>query len=507
MISIVQAPSPAPIETVRSRSSAPVLWGVAVLALSALFLGYDIGMRPIVLWDESRVVSNALEMSWSGFSLITSYGFKPDLWNTKPPLLIWLIAGCVRLFGPSEWVVRTPSLLAALGTTAMVMGFSWRLSHSRFVTLCAPILLVLSPGFFGAHAGQSADYEMLLCLFTTAYLLLLFKLLHQTRPKPGLVLLCGLLVAGACLTKGVAGVMPGVGVALYVVVRGRWPRLFRTPWYALSGLLVAALVGGFYVLRERAAPGYWSGVMTYELGGRYLHGMKSHVEPPYFYLETIFASLALGPLLLALLAAPWLRLPKMRSIAFLTYGGWVGATMLSVFSLSQTKIFWYMVPIYPILAIMLAILCDRALRLLKLSRAGPLDSRQLVVSVATALLAASEVWTKSVALPPVEDLPQGRYGEVFAELNKAGIHWVRAIDGGVVNDDDLIDYTPQLHLYALAWGGRGMHVKLGGSGDLAALGRGEVVVTCDPQYLVAVRGLGAPLTRVKDCAAATRSHG
>lgn len=503
----MQAPSPAPIEAVRPRTSAPVLWGAVVLVLSALFLGYDIATRPIVLWDESRVVSNALEMSWSGFSLITTYGFKPDLWNTKPPLLIWLIAGCVRLFGPSEWVVRTPSLLAAIGTTAMVMGFSWRLSRSRFVTLCAPILLVLSPGFFGAHAGQSADYEMLLCLFTTAYLLLLFKLLHQRRPKPGLVLLCGLLIAGACLTKGVAGVMPGVGVAIYVLVRGRWPRLFRTPWYALGGLLAAVLVGGFYLLRERAAPGYWSAVMAFELGGRFLHGMKSHVEPPLYYVEVIFASLALGPLLVALPVAPLFRLPKTRSAAFLTYGGCVGAAMLVVFSLSQTQIFWYMAPIYPILSIMLAILCERILRAPAWSRLGPMGSAKVVVAVVTTVLAASAVRTKSVALPPVEDLPQGRYGEVFAELDKAGFRHIRAIDGGVVNDDDLVDYTPQLHLYALAWDERGLRIKLGGSGDPASLGRGEVVVTCDARYLAAVRGLGPALTRVKDCAAATRSPG
>jgi 4-amino-4-deoxy-L-arabinose transferase-like glycosyltransferase len=481
-----------------------VFWGAIVLALCALFLGFDVATRPIALWDESRVVSNALEMSWSGLNLITTYGFRPDLWNTKPPLLIWLIASSIRLFGPAEWVVRAPSLLAEIGTVAMVMGFSWRLSRSRFVALCAPILLTLSSGFYGAHAGQSADYEMLLCFFVTGYLLLLFKLVHQRRPRPALVLLCGLLVSGACLTKGVAGVMPGVGVALYVLVRGRWPRLFKTPWYALGGVLVVALVGGFYLLRERASPGYWNAVQTFELGGRYLHGLKSHVQPPAYYLWVVLMNLAFGPLILGLFAAPWMRLPKTRSTAFLTYGGWVSVVMIAVFSLSQTKIFWYMVPVYPILSILLAILFDRLLKMPGGKRGRLIEAPQLIVSIAFVLLAVSAIWFKVVLLAPAENRPQGRYGQVFKALDKAGVRQVRAIDGGVDNDDDLVDYTPQLHFYALAWGGRGMDIKLGGAGDLASLGRGEVVVTCDPRYLAAVRTIGAPLTTVKDCAAATR---
>ena len=58
----------------------------AILSFTALFIGLDIAERPIALWDESRLAVNALEMRQRGFSLVTTYGFAPDLWNTKPPL-------------------------------------------------------------------------------------------------------------------------------------------------------------------------------------------------------------------------------------------------------------------------------------------------------------------------------------------------------------------------------------------------------------------------------------
>jgi 4-amino-4-deoxy-L-arabinose transferase-like glycosyltransferase len=450
------------------------------------------------------VVSNAIEMSWSGFSLVTTYGFKPDLWNTKPPLLIWLIAGCMRLFGPSEWAARLPSLVAAVATVAMVLAFSWRLTRNRFVAFAAPVLLTLSGGFYGVHAGQSADYEMLLCFFTTGYLLLLFEALHRPRAKARLVLASALMISGACLTKGVAGVLPGVGVAIYVVLRGRWPRLFKTPWYALGALIVVGVVGGYYVLREQAAPGYWAAVTAEELGGRYLRGMKSHVQSPVYYLSWVYFLFAIGPALILLPLAPLLRWPRTRASAFIPYGGLICAAMLAILTSSQTKIFWYMAPVYPILSIMMAIIFDRLLRLPGSDRPQLNRSRRLVLACIALVLAVLAVFQKSTWLPRIEDTPQGRYGLVFAELERAGIRDVRAIDGGVVNDDGFLDYTPQLHFYTMAWSQRGMRVRLGGHDDRQSLGRDEVIVTCDPLYLDAVRAIGKPLTTVEGCAAATR---
>src|SRR3954469_2587339 len=112
----------------RSRSRAYWIGG-AVWAASSLFLVTALGSYPLQLWDESRVAVNALEMFLSGPTLVTTYGFAPDLWNTKPPLLVWLMTGSMTLFGPSEWAVRVPSAVAAAATLAVTMWFAWRLTR------------------------------------------------------------------------------------------------------------------------------------------------------------------------------------------------------------------------------------------------------------------------------------------------------------------------------------------------------------------------------------------
>ena len=342
----------------RFQNRTTVALGAAMLATAAAFFACDIN-HPIVLWDEARVVASGVEMARAGLNIVVTFDFKPDVWSTKPPLLIWLIAACVRVFGASNWSVRIPSLLAALGTLALVMGFTWRLTYSRWVMLGAGAMLALSEGFFGLHAAWGADYDALLTLFTTGYLLVLFTLVHQSRPPAWRIGLFAVLVLGACLTKGIAGVLPGVGAFVYVLARRRWPRLFRTPWYALAGVAVVGLMVGYYLLRERAAPGYLAALNESELAGHYLQTQPGAGQPVTYYPMMLYLCFAFGPLLLVLLAAPFLKWPKVKSTAFVTYGAFVSLGLLAVLSAGKSKLFWYIVPLYPILAIMLAIISAR----------------------------------------------------------------------------------------------------------------------------------------------------
>ena len=494
-----------PVPRLEANASAPakppLLLAAVVLLLSAIFLGFDIN-HPIVLWDEARVVSSGVEMSHTGLSLVVTYNYQPDVWSTKPPLLIWLIAGCVRLFGASNWAVRLPSLFAALAIVALVMGFSWRLTRSRFVTIAAGVLLVLSSGFFGVHAAQGSDFDTVLALFTTSYLLMLFVIIHQRRPEAWRVALCAVLVVCACLTKGIEGVLPGVGAFVYVVVRGRWPRLFKTPWYALFGLASVATVIGYYVLREHAAPGYLAALNESELGGHFLQTQPEAGRPLTFYPLGLFLVFSCGPLLLALFAAPLLRWPKVKPAAFLTYGAFVCTGFLIILSIGKTKWAWYLIPLYPILAIMTAIVWRRLLAMIPVVAGWPIRIAPVLVSLVVAYMVVDAVHNKVVDLPPYENIPTTRYGAVFGQVQKAGYRQVRTLDGGVRNGMNRPNYNPELRFYTLIWRDKGLDVDAVDPAHVAMVGQGVVVVTCDARYLGVVRALGPALTTIADCAAA-----
>lgn len=212
------------------------LWIALFFLASSIFLFVDAKVPPIALQDESRNAINAIEMYLSGFSLITTYGFEPDLWNTKPLLLIWLMTASMTVFGPSEWAIRLPSAVAALGMLLCTILFVRRVTGSLWLAITSAALLVLSPGFFGEHGARTADFDATLAFFVTAGLQLLFFSIHKARPDWKSMFVIGGLVAAGALTKTIAAFIPVAGVVVYILVIGRLRRTLRNAHlYLIAG--------------------------------------------------------------------------------------------------------------------------------------------------------------------------------------------------------------------------------------------------------------------------------
>ena len=475
---------------------------LGLLALTAVFLGFDLQSRPIVLWDESRVVSNAVEMSRTGFSLVTTYDFKPDLWNTKPPLVIWIVAASIRLFGASEWAVRLPSFVAAIATAAITMKMTWWLTRKKWLACVAVAVLVLSPGFYGAHAAQSADYDTILGLFASSYLFCFFYVIHHQHTRIVWVLLFGLFVVLACLTKGVAGLIPGIGIPFYLIAQKRWPRVLSGLFFATAAGAIF-LIGAYYYFREQLNPGYVAAVQSSELGGRFVVGYNSHNWPAYYYGKILIMLSISGPILLLSPAIAFTKWPVSRSRAFFVYALVIAFFDVLVLTLSKTKTFWYVIPMYPILSIASALLIGRLWEWHRgRSQAKPNATKFVVLgALAVLVLTGCEIYSKAVTLPAFEYRPQGQYGRLFAALSVQKISKVTVLDAGVQNADGLINYSPQLHFYSVAWTGRGLSAEILHTVEPDKIPPGSVVATCDPSLMGKVQALGPPIARVRDCAA------
>jgi 4-amino-4-deoxy-L-arabinose transferase-like glycosyltransferase len=316
-------------------------------------LFWHLGVQPLQDWDEARLAVNAAEMLRSHRWLVTLYQGQPDLWNTKPPLLVWLQALSLHAFGYSEWAFRLPTAVAAAVLTGLVAAFANRWLGGPLAGLLAGMALLNSKGFVAPHVARNGDYEALLLLFTTAQLLAGFAWL-QTRQARYLGLL-GLAVGLAVLTKSVAGLFLLPGLALEITRRGRLLALVRQPATWAAALLALALPTGWYLAREQAAPGYWRAVWENELGGRLLGALEQHAFPWYWYLTGYVTQQFL-------LWTPWVlvsawalaRRPAPRPAhRFLTLAAWAGGIFLAVISTAGTKLAWYDAPLYPLLALVL----------------------------------------------------------------------------------------------------------------------------------------------------------
>ena len=474
-----------------------------LLAVAAVWMCIDLPAFPINRWDESRLAVNAVEMPATGLSLVTTFGFRPDLWNTKPPLLIWLMSLCMSVFGPSEGALRIPSALATLGSAAVVMGFSWKLTRDSFAPLAAGVVLLTTRGFVGRHSGQTADYEALLCVLVTAYSCLFFLTLHRGRPSPWSVLLAGLLVAAAVLTKGVAALVPGTGLVLYLLVQRRIWRPFRSWTYPVAALLVAAVVAAFYLARERASAGYLHAVAINELG-RYGAVIEKHVNPIWYYPLLVFGAFgfSLGVFALPLMAE--VRVLRGRRRAGMVFGICMVVAIMAVFSAGQTKIRWYTDPCHPFLAIACGLGLESVRNRLRTwrgctSRDPSPRWERAALSTGAAVLVGIIFIVRDLYPTFADHRSTGRYGEVFAALHRRGVQQVEVRDDGVPNVQGDVAYAPQLQFYAVLWRERGVHVERRAA--RAPLTPGRVLATCDTSLEPQLAKLGPDLAGVPGCLA------
>lgn len=328
-------------------------WWWPLLPAAWLSLFWRLGEQPLQNWDEARLAVNAAEMLRNRNWLVTHFQGQPDLWNTKPPLLVWLQAASMHLFGYSEWAFRLPTALAALALTGLVAAFARRWLGGPLAGLLAGLALLSSKGFVAQHVARTGDYEALLLLFTTGQVLAAFAWLHTRRPR--YLLLLGAAVGLAVLTKSVAGLFLLPGVAIEIGRRGRLLALVRQPATWAAAVLAVGPPALWYCLREQAAPGYWHAVWVNELGGRMLGALEEHAAPWYWYLGSFVSQQFL-------LWTPWAvaagwalaRRPTRRPAhRFLTLAAWAGGVFMVVISAASTKLAWYDAPLYPLLALVL----------------------------------------------------------------------------------------------------------------------------------------------------------
>jgi 4-amino-4-deoxy-L-arabinose transferase-like glycosyltransferase len=161
------------------------------------------------------------------------------------------------------------------------------------------------------------------------------------------------------LTKGVAGLLGVPSLGLYLRLRGQLGPALRRPVFWLAGAGALAAPALYYLLRERALPGYWAAVWANEVGGRYTNTISAVQRPWFYHLYNLGPQTwpwgLLLPLALLLVVGPATASRRLGGLLALLLLNW-----LLVISLAQTKLEWYTAPMLPPLALLLALALDAA---------------------------------------------------------------------------------------------------------------------------------------------------
>jgi 4-amino-4-deoxy-L-arabinose transferase-like glycosyltransferase len=326
---------------------------VLLIILLAIPLFYNLGRQPIRMWDESRLAINACEMYRNNDWIVTHYGEKPDMWNTKPPLMIWAQVIAMKLFGVNEFAVRLPSAIAGLLLIVILIFVISRHFRSKILFIIASFILVTSQGFTGHHVTRTGDYDALLILFTTLFNFSFFFYLEEGKVKN--LYYTFIFLSLAVLTKSIVGLIFLPALFLYAIAKRKLLQILKNKHFYLGSLLFLVVVAGYYLFRELKNPGYLNAVYGNELGGRYLDVTEMHNHSPLFYYRQIFQQFSpwyiLAPA--GVLIGFFLKEKKIRNLTlFLVI---TAGFFFVIISTAKTKLIWYDAPIYPSLAIFASI--------------------------------------------------------------------------------------------------------------------------------------------------------
>ncbi len=330
------------------------LSGIILIVLISMPLFWHLGKLPIRLWDESRNVANALEMTNNNDYIVTHFKGEPDMWNTKPPLLIWLQVISMKIFGFSEVAVRLPSALAAFFTILMLFIFGKRFLKSEWLGFSAAMILVTSSGFVNIHISRTGDYDALLILFTTLSLVSFYVFSEGNKTK--YLYAFFIFTAMAVLTKSISGLLFLPGILIYSIFTKQTIPLLRNRhfYFGLSAFLF--IVVGYYWLREINNPGFLEAVQENEIGGRYLTEIESHKGPFWFYYTNLISTSFHSWYLLlpcGFLAGIYSAEKRIRRLTL--YLLILIVTFFLIISSAKTKIYWYDAPAFPLYSLLVAI--------------------------------------------------------------------------------------------------------------------------------------------------------
>jgi 4-amino-4-deoxy-L-arabinose transferase-like glycosyltransferase len=340
---------------------------VLLFVFALLLLGLGIGLRDPWPSDEPRFALVAREMLASGQWLFPHRGV--ELYSDKPPMFMWLEACAYAITGGWRGWFLLPSLLAGLGSIALVYDFVRRQWNHRAGLLAAAAVLV-SFDFTFQMRGAQIDGVETFWITLAMYGLLRHLLLGPAWRWYAL----GFLAAGlGVITKGVGVIALLVFVPFWFVRWRGWngalpAQGWNARWW-LALLFLAPILGW-------ALPMLWSALHVHAgdpAYARYAHDIllgqtvsryaepAHHIHPWWFYLSVI--AFEWLPLSLAIpWAIPgWSRALRAKDARTLLPLAWVVLVVI-FFSLSGGKRDVYILPALPVTAIALAPLLPDVLR-------------------------------------------------------------------------------------------------------------------------------------------------
>ncbi len=319
------------------------LWIIGLLLAAVIIFSLNLGGLPLRDWDEGTVAQVAREIwrapadSWRW--LYPTIGDEPYL--NKPPLMHWLLALAYSIAGVNEWTSRFPGAMLTAISVPLLYGVGREVFHRRLpAVFSALVYLTMLPV---VRHGRLAMLDGAVVCFFLVTIWCLLRSRRNLRYCLGVGMGLGLI----CLTKGILGLL--LGAIALVFIFWDTPRLL-TSWYLWVGILIGSAPVALWYAAQWWHYGqfFQDHAIVNQSLSRIWTAVENHQAPPWYYLLEILKY-----------SWPWLIFLPQGSINTWANRNWSWAKLVLVWggvyllaiSVMETKLPWYVLPIYPAIAL------------------------------------------------------------------------------------------------------------------------------------------------------------
>lgn len=311
----------------------PSVLFLAAIVVFSLFAG--LGSVPLFDEDEGAYSEVTREMLASG-DFVTPR-LNGETFFHKPPMIYWVQAASVYLFGLNEFALRLPCALASLAWALMLFRFARR-NYNGQVAWYAVFFMVTS--LQTSIVAKAALADAFLNLFVTLALFHIFDYYREQRRRS--VYLTFFYMALGFLSKGpIAILIPLVASGFFFGLKGRWKIWWQAIFNPVGwGALLVIALPWYVALYLQHGPGFIDEIFFTHNVARFQSAFEGHSGSIFYYLPVIL--LGMLPNTAFLLKACFRLKNLVKDDLNLYLLGWFGFVLI-FFSIAGTKLHHYIV--------------------------------------------------------------------------------------------------------------------------------------------------------------------
>lgn len=322
---------------------------ILAVVLGIPFFQY-LGGLPLIDPDEGRYAEIPREMLQRGDLVTPTLNYVK--YFEKPPLLYWINAASLSVFGQNEFAARFPSALCGL-LTVLATYIIARQLYGRRAALISALILGTSAGFVLQSRIILTDMLLTFCLTAAlgSFIVAARREGRRSRALPWCLfyLFCAL----ATLAKGLIGmVFPAGIIFFYLLLSRRW-RLLREMRLIPGLLLFLAVAAPWFVVVSLRNPEFAHFFFIHEHFQRFSSTVHGRYQPFWFFVPVLLGTMLPWSFFIpGALVRAWRDRHHDEGQAGLYLLIWTAVIFL-FFSKSSSKLIPYILPIFPSLAMLI----------------------------------------------------------------------------------------------------------------------------------------------------------